>query len=214
VKVIEVLVHAFDEISQAGVVALLSCSPQMRLRVDAELEATSPEVVVLVVDGVAGTDAFAYLRRIQSRAGADQAPRCVIVADHFRPEDVLAAVECGVAAILRRSEIKDTALVHAVQAVSRGAALIPATLQGVLLEQLTQLRLQVLAPEDLTLSGLQARECDVLKLIAEGLHTDEIAKRLTYSEGTVKNVLYGLMSRLGLSSRSHAVAYAMRAGVI
>lgn len=212
-KVIEVLVHASDEISQAGVMVLLGRSPQLRLRVDAELEAAPPEVVVLVVDGVAGTDAFAYLRRVQSRAGTE-APRCVIVADHFRPEDVLAAVECGVAAILRRAEIKDTALVHAVQAVSRGAALIPATLQGVLLEQLTQLRLQVLAPEDLTLSGLQARECDVLKLIAEGLHTDEIAKRLTYSEGTVKNVLYGLMSRLDLSSRSHAVAYAMRAGVI
>ncbi|MFD2414919.1 hypothetical protein [Amycolatopsis pigmentata] len=49
---------------------------------------------------------------------------------------------------------------------------------------------------------------------AEGYQTEEIARQLAYSEGLVRNVLYGLMDRLGSNPRSHAVAHAMRAGMI
>jgi len=165
----------------------------------------------VVVDGTVGTRAFARLRRF--RAGG-AGPRAVLVADRFRAEDLLPVVECGASALLTRRELKEGTLAAAITAVSRGAALMPYRLQGVLLDQISQLRSQVLAPAGLTLSGIETRERDVLQLIAEGYQTDEIADRLTYSEGTVKNVLYGMMARLRLNSRSHAVAYAMRAGVI
>ncbi|MFB6988605.1 response regulator transcription factor [Streptomyces sp. NPDC056178] len=58
------------------------------------------------------------------------------------------------------------------------------------------------------------REIDVLRLIAEGHDTEVIAKELAYSERTIKNVLHELMTRLQLRNRSHAVAYAMRQGLI
>ena len=54
----------------------------------------------------------------------------------------------------------------------------------------------------------------MLRLVAEGFGTEEIAAKLCYSERTVKNVLYGLMTRCGLNNRAHAVAYALRAGAI
>jgi DNA-binding NarL/FixJ family response regulator len=54
----------------------------------------------------------------------------------------------------------------------------------------------------------------VLKLLADGMDTGEIAATLNYSERTIKNVLHGLMSRLDLRNRSHAVAYALRAGAL
>jgi DNA-binding CsgD family transcriptional regulator len=63
-------------------------------------------------------------------------------------------------------------------------------------------------------SGLTAREVDVLRLMAEGLDTAEIAGKLCYSERTVKNVIYGITHRLKLRNRSHAVAYALRSGMI
>jgi len=54
----------------------------------------------------------------------------------------------------------------------------------------------------------------VLRLIADGCDTSEIANRLAYSERTVKNVLHDVTTRLQLRNRSHAVAYALRQGLI
>ena len=61
---------------------------------------------------------------------------------------------------------------------------------------------------------LTPREIDVLRLMADGLDTNEIAGELCYSERTVKNVIYGVTHRLKLRNRSHAVAYALRTGMI
>ena len=73
---------------------------------------------------------------------------------------------------------------------------------------------QVLAPRGLSFAGLNDRERDVLRLVAEGHDTAEIATLLSYSERTVKNVLHDLNTRLQLRNRSHAVAYAVREGLI
>ncbi|MFC3452637.1 helix-turn-helix transcriptional regulator [Amycolatopsis speibonae] len=208
---VKVLVHAADGFTEAGVNAMLGASELLRVVPDSRT--APPDVVVVAVDDVVGSSTFAFLRRFQG-AGKGKSPRAVVIANRFRSEDMLMAVECGMSALLPRAEVKDGSLAAAVLAVSRGAALIPLQLQGILLSQITQLRLQVLAPAGLTLTGVETRERDVLQLIAAGYQTDEIAKQLTYSEGTVKNVLYGWMARLHLNSRSQAVAYAMRAGVI
>ena len=54
----------------------------------------------------------------------------------------------------------------------------------------------------------------MLRLVADGLDTSEIASRMCYSERTVKNVLHDLTTRLQLKNRTHAVAYAVREGLI
>ena len=98
--------------------------------------------------------------------------------------------------------------------VSETSADLPPDLLGELLSQVERLQRDVLGPRGLTTSGLAPREVDVLRLMAEGWDTAEIAEKLSYSERTVKNVVYAVMSRLGLRNRPHAVAYALRAGVI
>jgi DNA-binding NarL/FixJ family response regulator len=55
---------------------------------------------------------------------------------------------------------------------------------------------------------------EVLRLVADGLDTTEVAGRLCYSERTVKNVLHDVTTRLRLRNRTHAVAYALRHGLI
>ena len=50
--------------------------------------------------------------------------------------------------------------------------------------------------------------------IAEGLDTLEIAQRLSYSERTVRNIIHGLLTRMKLNNRAHAVAYALRNGAM
>ena len=91
---------------------------------------------------------------------------------------------------------------------------MPPDLLGRLLEQVGRLQRQVLAPRGLTFAGLTPREAQVLKLVADGHDTSEIALELCYSERTVKNVLHDVTTRLQLRNRSHAVAYALREGLI
>ena len=57
---------------------------------------------------------------------------------------------------------------------------------------------------------LSPRERDVIRLLAEGRDTAEIAGALSYSERTVKGVIHEVTSRLQLRNRSHVVAFALR----
>jgi DNA-binding NarL/FixJ family response regulator len=61
---------------------------------------------------------------------------------------------------------------------------------------------------------LTDREQQVLALIAAGHPTREVAKQLCYSERTVKNVLHDVVTKLNARSRSQAVAFAVREGLI
>jgi DNA-binding NarL/FixJ family response regulator len=62
--------------------------------------------------------------------------------------------------------------------------------------------------------GFAPREQMVLSLVAEGLSNREIAQRLSYSERTIKAVLHDVVVKLGVKSRSEAVAMAVRERMI
>jgi DNA-binding NarL/FixJ family response regulator len=70
------------------------------------------------------------------------------------------------------------------------------------------------APGGQTFGALTQRELAVLRMVADGRSTHEIARALSYSERTIKNAIHDLVTRLQLRNRSHAVAYAVRAGLI
>jgi DNA-binding NarL/FixJ family response regulator len=61
---------------------------------------------------------------------------------------------------------------------------------------------------------LTHREVDVLQLIAEGLANHEIGKRLFLSEETVKSHVKTLLEKLHARTRAHAVAIALRCGLL
>lgn len=63
-------------------------------------------------------------------------------------------------------------------------------------------------------AGLSGREVQILRLLADGLETKEIAAELAYSESTVKKDLHVLITRFNLRNRTQAVAFALRAGVL
>ena len=198
-------VHARDPISQAGVVA------QLRLRPEIKIVGTAPqaEVAILITDSV-DEAATRELRSMHK----DGHPRLMLVATTIDDNALVAAAEAGVAGLLRRSEASADTMVRTIVKVASGDGEIPADLLGRLLEQVGRLQRQVLAPRGLTFTGLTPRETEVLRLVADGLDTSEIATRMCYSERTVKNVLHDLTSRLQLKNRTHAVAYAVREGLI
>lgn len=198
-------VHARDPISQAGVVA------QLRQRTEITIVGSAPQsqVAILITDCV---DEIAT-RELRSMH-KDGHPRLMLVATTIDDNALVAAAEAGVAGLLRRSDASADTMVRTIIKVASGEGDIPPDLLGRLLEQVGRLQRQVLAPRGLTFTGLTPRETEVLRLVADGLDTSEIASRMCYSERTVKNVLHDLTSRLQLKNRTHAVAYAVREGLI
>jgi DNA-binding NarL/FixJ family response regulator len=140
--------------------------------------------------------------------------RIVLVATRIDDRGLVSAVEAGITGLVRRAEATPLALVGAVRLAASGDGSVPPDLLGRLLRQVGRLQRQVLAPRGLNFTGLTEREIDVLRLVADGLDTGEIAQRLSYSERTIKNVIHDVTTRLQLRNRSQAVAYAMREGLI
>jgi DNA-binding CsgD family transcriptional regulator len=60
----------------------------------------------------------------------------------------------------------------------------------------------------------EPREIKVVKLLADGLHTAEVGRRVFLSDRTVKNIIHGVNSRLNLGNRTQVVTYALRNGLI
>ncbi|MFB7577590.1 helix-turn-helix transcriptional regulator [Streptomyces hydrogenans] len=206
---ISVALRAPDPISQAGVTSQLRTRPEITIADWNEDADPAPEVVVLVVDTV-DEDVLQLLRRVRRISPA----RPVLVTTGIDEQKLVSAAECGVAGVIRRAEATPEHLVHVIGTVAKGAGHLPADLVGRLLEEVGRLQGQVLGPRGLHFTGLAAREVDVLRLVAEGYDTADIAARLSYSERTIKNVLHGVITRLQLRNRTHAVAYAMRQGLI
>jgi DNA-binding NarL/FixJ family response regulator len=198
-------VHARDPISQAGVASQLKMRPEIRV-VDTAAEAA---IAVMIADTV-DEDTTRDLRAMRK----DGKPRLMLVATAVDDAALVAAAEAGVAGLLRRCDASADALVRTIVKVASGEGEVPPDLLGRLLEQVGRLQRQVLAPRGLTFTGLTPRETQVLRLVADGFDTGEIALRMCYSERTVKNVLHDLTTRLQLRNRTHAVAYAVREGLI
>jgi DNA-binding NarL/FixJ family response regulator len=200
-------VYAEDPILQAGVSAQLRMRPEIRV-----VDPTDPDgadVAVVVADQL--DDPTVRVLKALQRGSR---PRTVLVARVIEDATLIAAAEAGVAGLLRRAEATPDALVRAVVRVHAGQGEVPADLLGRLLGQVGRLQRQVLSPRGIGFNGLSDREAQVLRMVADGHDTAEIATALCYSQRTVKNVLHDLTTRLQLRNRSHAVAYAVREGLI
>lgn len=202
-----VFIYANDPISQAGVASQLRPRPEVQL-VDAE-ELDRAEVAVVVTECV-DEEVLRVLRAV--RRGS--VPRTVLIAAALDDKAVVTAAEAGVSALVRRSEVTPERLVSVILKARDGGAEMPADLLAGLLGQVGRLQRQVLAPRGLQFSGLSDREVEVLRLVAEGLDTGEIARQLAFSERTIKSVLHDVTTRLQLRNRAHAVAFAVREGFI
>jgi DNA-binding NarL/FixJ family response regulator len=200
-------VHAEDPILRVGITYQLRPRPEVELL--GRDEAERAVVSLVVVDRM--DEAAVGLLRVLQRSGKT---RVGLVVGRFEQNGLQAVVECGVAAVLRRADADPDRLVNMVVALARGEGVLPGDLLGRLLEQVGRLQRKVLDPHGLTLSTLSAREAEMLRLVADGLDTAEIASKMSYSERTVKNVLYELTTRLQLRNRAHAVGYALRNGLI
>ncbi|WP_253774188.1 response regulator transcription factor [Goodfellowiella coeruleoviolacea] len=170
---------------------------------------TRVDVAVVVADRMT-VEVVSALRKMKAAVGVP----VVLIAGEISRTELLTIVECNVVAVLPRASATADRIENAVRTAASGGGVLPSTMLGDLLKQVEQVHREVLSPHGLHTSGLTPREIDVLRLMSDGLNTSEIAMKLCFSERAVKRVISGMTTRLKLRNRPHAVAYALRKGVI
>lgn len=126
-------------------------------------------------------------------------------------EQVLHAIRCGAKGYL----LKDVSLEHliaAIESVAAGETMIQPGITEALLKGLSQ---QPAAKvKDLIAEPLTRRETEVIRLMAGGYSNKEISQSLSKSEGTIKNHVSNILSKLGVRDRTRAVLKALELGVL
>lgn len=208
--VITVFLVDDHELVRRGVAELLESDPAIRVIGEAgsieqargRIVATSPDVALLDVrlpDG-SGIDLCRDLHALMPDV------QCVMLTAYDDDEAMMAAVIADAAGYVLK-DIRGSGLIDVVKKVASGrSALDPG------LVKIVRDRLRSAPASDPRLALLLPRERDVLTLIADGLSNRQIGARLTLSEKTIKNYVSGLLSKLGLQSRTQAAILHLESG--
>jgi DNA-binding NarL/FixJ family response regulator len=147
-----------------------------------------------------------FIGAVRESTGA----QVMICSSDVKEESVRIAMQAGAVGYLRKDTLTPDGLGSAVKAVANGTGVMTPELLDNLLRNLSSDG----AEGRRAGAQLTDREQQVLSLIAAGHPTREVAKKLSYSERTVKNVLHDVVTKLNARSRSQAVAFAVREGLI
>ncbi|MFZ3468012.1 helix-turn-helix transcriptional regulator [Streptomyces sp. 4.24] len=205
-------VHATDSITARGV------EQYFRAFEDIEVQEPGREIYAEVLLVIAGEVTDEVIDRMgwvtqRSRAGG---MRIVLVANDIDDWNLVRAFDHGLVCFMMRgtatlAEVRDTVL-----ASRAGRTELPGSFVRSLIDRMQSAQQGVFAPcgPDSAPGAFSPREIDVLRLLADGWDTGEVACRLNYSERTIKSVITHMMTRLGLRNRSHAIAHAIRSGAL
>jgi DNA-binding NarL/FixJ family response regulator len=164
----------------------------------AAIERLQPEVVIMDVR-LPGIDGISALKRIQEAAPGVRSVVFSAYGDKRLLSDAIAAGARGY--VMKGSPPED--LLRAVRTVNEGKAFVDPSLSPTLLMTTGTVE----AP-------LSEREREILQLLAEGYHTEEVARRIGLSPETVKSDTKRAINKLEADSRVHAVANALRKAII
>ncbi|MGN6412728.1 response regulator [Flexivirga sp.] len=157
------------------------------------------DVVLMDLQMGTGMDGVAATEQILARSDA---PRVLILTTYDTDQDILRAVEAGASGYLLKDAPPDD-LVEAVHRAARGETVLAPVVADRLLARLRN-----------PLRKLSARELEVLRQVSHGRSNREVAKALFLSEATVKTHLVHVFEKLGVDSRTGAVARARELGLL
>jgi len=204
--VIRVFLLDDHEVVRRGVRELLEAEEDMEVVGEAgtaeealgRIPATRPDVAVLDVRLPDG-DGVEVCRDIRS---SHPEIACVMLTSFADDDAVYAAIMAGAAGYLLK-QVRGTDLVDGIRRVGRGESLLDPAVTTRVLDRIRH------RPTD-ELAGLTDQERRILALIAEGLTNRQIGERMYLAEKTVKNYVSNLLSKMGMSRRTEAAAYAAR----
>lgn len=165
------------------------------------IELLSPEIVLMDIK-MAGTDGIQLTRQLREKQ-----PDLNIIMLTLYDEYLTQAIEAGAVGYLLK-DIKREELIRAIRAVKEGRSPLDLSLSR---DNLSDL---VASPESKRQSQLTERELTILRLIASGVTTRELADQLFLSQASVKRSVGIIFEKMGVRNRSEAVAEACKRGLI
>jgi two-component system, NarL family, response regulator LiaR len=170
----------------------------------AAAERETPDVVLmdLVMPGVDGVEAIRRIRERQPQA------RVLVLSSFLDDERLFPAVRAGAAGYLLK-DVEPRELVKAIRTVHGGEALLHPAVAARLMDEFANA-----APAEPDAGVLTSREREVLTLIARGMPNKLIARELSISEKTVKAHVSSILGKLGVTDRTQAALFAVRAGLV
>jgi len=201
---IRVLVVDDHPVVRAGLKALIDSEADMRVAGEAGNEdealkayaAVAPDVTLmdLRLPDASGVDIVARIHETAPNA------RVIMFTSHTKEEEIYEALKGGVWSYIRKSAAAPE-LLEAIRAVHSGRRHIPPDIGRCVVDHLSQ-------------DDLSPRERQVLNKMSEGLSNRSIAVALDISEHTVSVHVRNLMSKLGVTRRTEAIATALRRGIL
>lgn len=163
-----------------------------------------PDIVLMdinmpVMDGVAATTL------IKDRLPAT---KIIMLTSYKEVEYVLAALSCGAEGYLLKA-LHPKELAAGIRVVQAGGTLISQEMASKMIKRITNT-----SPAVNNEFGLTAREIEVLHKLASGLRNQDIAEALFLSEGTVKNYISTIYSKLNVKGRREAARIARDSGML
>jgi DNA-binding NarL/FixJ family response regulator len=135
--------------------------------------------------------------------------RVLVLTTYDFDEWVFDAIHSGASGYLLKDTPRDQ-LVKAIHGTADGKTYVDPQVAGKLFERISSGSV----PPDLQLiESLSEREAEVLKLLSQGLSNPDIAAQLYLSEGTVRNYVSSILTKLNVSDRTQAALLALRAGL-
>ena len=207
---IRVLIADDHEVVRLGLKALIQQQANMSVVGEAAsgedaislAEALRPDVVVMDIrmPGMSGVEAC---RQIVAQLPGTR----VVILTTFAEDDLLfSAIRAGASGyVLKRIGSND--LVHTIEAVARGESALDPAMTAAVFREVSQTEKD---RDSGVFSELSAQELRVLALIADGATNREIAGRLFLGEGTVRNYVSSILSKLNLANRAEAAAFAVQ----
>jgi len=197
------------EVVRLGLRALLERHSQFEVVAEAgtardaieQVEQYSPDVVVMDIrlPGGSGIEAREEISENHPKT------KVIMLTSYAEDEMLFSAIRAGASGYVLK-QIEGEGLVRAIEAVGRGEALLdPAVTQRIFQE----VRKAAKEEEASAFAALTQQEKHVLMLVSEGKTNREIAKALFLGEGTVRNYVSSILSKLGVSNRAEAAAYAV-----
>jgi len=210
--VIRVFIVAASPLTRAGLQSMLADSRVDIVASAADLESTAGQLVdvepdVVLVEAAPDTHEE-FLNTLEHTEIAHDYP-VMVLSEQIKAAWVSDALRAGVRAVLPR-DVAPEQLRAALEAAAAGLVVVhPSELNTVLPATVGSS-----APVDELLEPLTRRECEVLQMLAAGLANKEIAARLTISDHTVKFHVASILGKLGVSTRTEAVAVGIRRGLV
>jgi DNA-binding NarL/FixJ family response regulator len=166
-----------------------------------QAELLSPEVILMDIK-MPGVDGIELTRQLKEKQ-----PSCNIIMLTLYDEYLTEAIEAGAVGYLLK-DVKREELVRAIRAVHQGRSPLNLSLSR---DQLAELATPI---ESRQQAYLSERELAVLRMIADGITTEEIANQLFLSQASVKRSVRSIFEKLEVRNRSEAVSEAYKRKLI